>query len=185
MDTNKMRVKPIPTVAYLGECFDYSHDSGLLTWKIRPAHHFATARGMNRSNSFCAGRKAGSLDKGYLRVRIDGQSYFAHRIAFALFHGRWPSEVDHVDGDGSNNSIANLREVDHRQNMRNSPHRRGSSTAIPGVYWHAKQRRWHAYIGPGGSERLGSHETLLDAACVRKSAELRHGFHENHGRVKP
>ena len=186
MDTNKMRVKPTPTVEYLHECFKYDPKSGLVSWKVRPAHHFPTSRGMNRSNSGCAGKAAGCEDKGYLKVRLDGQNYFVHRVAFALAHGKWPIAVDHIDGSGLNNALANLREVTHQENMRNTAHRKGAQTPVPGVHWHKVQQRWHAYIGAGGSlERLGSHDTIFEAVCARKSAELRHGFHENHVRIHP
>ncbi|WP_430310633.1 HNH endonuclease [Pseudomonas sp. PONIH3] len=186
MDTNKMRAKPTPSIEYLRECFQYNPNSGVVIWKKRPLHHFPTARGMNRSNSGCAGKAAGCEDKGYLKVRLNGQNYFLHRVAFALVHGRWPGSVDHIDGNGLNNAIENLREVTHQENMRNQARRRDSRTPVMGVSWHRSQQRWHAYIGAGGSlERLGSHDTIFEAVCARKSAELRHGFHENHGRIHP
>ena len=58
---------------------------------------------------------------GYTRVRIDGQNAMLHRVVWFLYNHDWPKDcVDHIDGNPKNNSIENLREATHQQNMANS-----------------------------------------------------------------
>jgi hypothetical protein len=54
------------------------------------------------------------------------------------------------------------------------------------VYWVADRKKWAAAIAlPGGKcVALGRYDTLAEAAAVRKAAEKKYGFHENHGRDK-
>ncbi len=46
---------------------------------------------------------------GYLefRLTIEGirRNYSGHRMAFAFHYNRWPSEVDHINRDRSDNRI--------------------------------------------------------------------------------
>lgn len=181
--TSRIPKEEIAQIRYFHECFEYSPDTGILIWKTRPESHFSTLGGMRNANTRMPGNIAGSVNHGYLRARVDGVAYSVHRIAFALFHGRWPEVVDHIDGNSLNNRINNLRDVTQRDNARNMARQRSATTLLPGVFWHKAQCRWHAYIGSSGSlERLGSHACLFEAACARKSAEIKHGFHVNHGR---
>jgi len=73
------------------------------------------------------GRFAGSFDqKGYLHVRVDGIQYRAHRLAWLYCYGDFPKgEIDHIDGDKTNNTIGNLRDVTSLTNSENrkSAHR--------------------------------------------------------------
>lgn len=64
-----------------------------------------------------------NLDRdGYIRVRILGKEYRAHRIIWSMFNGEIPEGmlVDHIDGNVSNNTISNLRLVTRQQNNANS-----------------------------------------------------------------
>lgn len=79
-----------------------------------------------------AGDVAGYLDgKGYYRVMVAGRSLKAHGIVFEMLVGEIPYElsIDHIDRDPSNNRVANLRLVTHRQNHRN----RRDNADHPGV----------------------------------------------------
>lgn len=57
---------------------------------------------------------------GYILIRVDGVLKLAHQIAWFLHYGVWPMhELDHIDGNPSNNKIENLRDVPHSTNIRN------------------------------------------------------------------
>lgn len=113
---------------------DYDPDTGVIKWK----------RGTRR----VGGTVAGTInEKGYIRLRCRGKFYYAHRVAFALIHARWPVEVDHVNGDRSDNRADNLRECTRQQNQWNA-RKRGStpSSQYKGVYWNKQKAKWQARI---------------------------------------
>lgn len=57
---------------------------------------------------------------GQKTLRIDGVVYTAGRAAFALGHGRWPSDqVDHRNRDNRDQRLCNLREATSSQNLAN------------------------------------------------------------------
>jgi hypothetical protein len=112
------------TAERLRELLDYDQHSGVFTWKVRTT----TRRGV--------GDVAGSLTKpGYISIRVDKTRYQAHRLAWLYVHGRWPvEEIDHVNGDRSDNRIVNLREADRAQNARNVVGARGYSISPSGTF---------------------------------------------------
>lgn len=122
-------------VQYLRECFDYNRETGVLTWRPRPQRHFPKERDRLVFNALFAGKVAGyKNDRGYVVVRILGRQWRAHRIAWAIAHGRMPLEmIDHINGITDDNRIANLREADRCQNQWNSKVRADSSTGIKGA----------------------------------------------------
>jgi len=84
--------------------------------------------------------KGKKLSKGYLCVkcRIDKRQVFVrlHHAVWAVCKGRWPSQqIDHVNGDKSDNSIENLREVSGSENKMNMlyPWAPNAETGLPGV----------------------------------------------------
>lgn len=106
MDENKGRV-PVELVR---EYLSYDPLTGILTWRKR------------RGCRGAVGTVAGSISfYGYNVIGLGGiRSIPAHRIAFALMNGAWPElEIDHIDGDRTNNAWENLREVTKEQNHHN------------------------------------------------------------------
>lgn len=121
-------------------------------------------------------------DGARLWGKLDAGNFMAHRVAWALFYGEWPQgEIDHIDGNGLNNRIDNLRVVDKSGNMRNQRRKTNNKSGATGVQ--VRKGKWFAYIHNGGKQvALGTFDCKRDAIAARKIAEQRYGYHENHGR---
>lgn len=72
---------------------------------------------------------------GRIQIDVDGRLRYAARVAYAHYHGRWPSgQVDHINGDHADNRIANLRDLTNAQNAQNRRRARSdNSTGYLGV----------------------------------------------------
>ena len=160
----------LPSIERLRELIEYNPQTGSLKWKYRADSEFSgkypAERLANFWNKKFAGQECGCDNgSGYIVTRINGMSIKAHRIAFAIFHGRWPGEmVDHINGDKADNRIENLREATRSQNLQNQRRRRGSSR-FKGVTWHSAANKWHAQIRLNKqNHRLGYFEDERKAA---------------------
>lgn len=77
--------------------------------------------------------------KGYVLTRlwIEGQnpSIPLHHMVWVTVHGRFPTQIDHINGDKTDNRIENLREVSASDNSKNMIHRwrPNARTGLPGV----------------------------------------------------
>lgn len=175
------REVPLPL---LREAVEYDCVTGEFRWRNRPQSHFRNARGHAVANTQFAGRVAGcEREDGYRMIGIGGVSVYAHRAAFALHYGRWPSEeVDHIDRDPRNNAIANLREVTHATNMRNQRKKRHNTSGVTGVRRSPRSGKWLAHISDSGKPRhLGTFICLAHAILARREAETGLGFSSGHG----
>ena len=121
---------------------------------------------------------------GYHVGGIDNRMFLAHRVLWAVVHGAWPEgQIDHIDGDGTNNRLSNLRVVSNTENARNAKLSKRNSSGRAGVGLHKASGRWEARIGVGKRKRhLGLFTRFDDACAARAAAEIEYGFHENHGR---
>ena len=118
---------------------------------------------------------AGSVGShGYRQIGIDGRQYLAHRLIWLFIHGAFPAfEIDHWDGDKTNNRIANLREATRSQNKCNTRLRSDNSSGIKGVIFDSARGRWAAQIGGGkGHQFLGRYDTREEAAAAYASAAV-------------
>ena len=154
----------------------YCPETGVFTWNQR--------KGRAR-----AGDIAGYLMKqpkrglNYIIIGVGGKTYLAHRLAWRITHGDWPEfDIDHIDGDGTNNRISNLRAVNNQDNSKNSKLYVTNKSGVAGVRLHDKSRFRSSITVDGKSTHLGLFDDFFDAVCARKSAENRYGYHHNHGR---
>ena len=139
------------------------------------------------SNRVKVGDIAGTLRAdGYTRIRVDVDLYFLHRLIFLMHHGYLPKEIDHIDGNPSNNNIYNLRKCTRRENQHNSKMRKDNTSGTKGVYWNKTAKKWQAQINiEGKCKYLGLFDNLLDADCKVISARNKlHGEFACHGQLK-
>jgi len=129
------------TVERLRELLHYDLETGVFTWRIRPAYNVQI------------GDLAGSQDtKGYIRIQIDGKLYKAHRLAWFYVTGAWPvNQIDHRNGVRNDNRFSNIREADHYLNAQNQRRPRSDNTSgFLGVSWSKAERKWDARIMTNG-----------------------------------
>ena len=120
--------------------------------------------------------------KGYLRVRIEGELHYLHRLAFLYVTGAWPEGVvDHLDGNNQNNRWGNLRDVPQRVNAEN--HRRArcdSRSKLIGAFPCSRSttgRHYSKIVVRGKVHLLGNYATAEEAhaAYVKAKRELHEG----------
>lgn len=160
--------------AYLRERLIYDQKTGDFIWKRRKGE----SADIKRWNGRNAHKLAGSCCSGYVKISVDGQKYLAHRLAWAYFYDKWPDKgIDHIDLDGLNNSILNLREADQSQNMMNYGAKRTNTSGAKGVTFLKKHNSYKAAIQVKGvTYHLGLFKELgLAAEAYRKAALELHG----------
>jgi len=140
----------------------YDPQTGLFTHKVN---------GHKRS----AGAVTGRIDtKGYVRIRLLGYEFKAHRLAWLLTYGLWPTaEIDHINGIKSDNRICNLREANRFLNMQNQRVAKSDSlTGILGVTFHKRDGIFTARIRHEGKLiHIGSFKDKESASAAYLSAK--------------
>lgn len=109
-------------------------------------------------------------------IRVDGKLYLRYRLAWLWVYGFWPTgEVDHINGDKTDDRFSNLRDVSKKTNRQNIRETRNgkSSSQLLGVYLdkRKKHKKWRSSINIGGRcVSLGyffteteAHQAYLDA----------------------
>ena len=184
-----MSEKQLPTIETLHKLLVCDAITGDLTWKERTPEMF---NGKRREcmcktwNTKYAEQPAFiRIVNGYKCGTIFNKGYRTSRVVFAMTNGHWPKQqVDHEDQNKLNNSPDNLRDIDQFENMKNGPLQRNNKSGHTGVSWNKNAHKWVAYIRHGGKRlQLGYFHKKSDAIAAREKANVKYGYHENHGRV--
>lgn len=164
----------------------FTYDGKNLLWREREVLSYRDENWNKRYALKIAGtenKKKSGLS--HLRVWVNNQKFYVHRIIWTMLNGAIPEgmEIDHIDGNGLNNSIDNLRLVTKRGNHLNQPRSSKNTSGVAGVSWDNRRGKWAAYIGLHGAiKHLGYFDKIDDAEMARVDAQSKNGYHKNHGR---
>lgn len=113
---------------------------------------------------------------GYVKISVKGKQYLAHRLAWAIVHGKWPeNEIDHRNLNKSDNSILNLRECNGTQNQGNKPKLRNNTSGYTGVDFLKKRGVYLARIKVNRKAmHLGVFPTAELASAEYQAAAIRY-----------
>lgn len=187
-----MAKRQLPPPEVLRQLLRYEPETGAFYWLPRGGEWFGgkgapAEKACIRFNRQYAGCRAlhSIDDKGYCYGEILQRKLKAHRVAWAHYHGAWPSgEVDHINGDRQDNRIVNLRDVSSAENSQNIKMSTRNTSGVFGVYWNRQLQRWHARIRKNNQiHHLGYFDDIQAADAARRAAEQALGFHPNHGRI--
>ena len=157
------------TAERLRELLSYCPDTGIFRWRV-PVRG---SRGL--------GGVAGHVKGQYQCICIDKISYRSHRLSWLHVYGRWPiGEIDHINCDGFDNRIKNLREATPGLNQANRTKTRRNTSGFKGVSRRSDGKAWVALIQKNGkAHHLGRFETREDAAAAyaRATVSLNGEFH--------
>lgn len=133
-----------------------------------------------------AGSLAGTKMKGgYRRVWVDGAHALVHRIVWKMVTGEEPPKnIDHINGDTSDNRIENMRDATHGQNMQNQRLRKSNTSGFTGIRWYdypytGKAPCWTVNICiDGKAKHIGYFDDIADAIIsYERAARLHHGIY--------
>jgi hypothetical protein len=168
-----MTIRKSPPIDVVRQLLSYDPMTGRMFWRSRTDFpHFNGREAFNAPHI-----------NGYKQGSILGNVLLSHRVAWAHFHGYWPTEIDHINGNRTDNRIENLREVDRSTNNMNHCLDRRNKSGISGVDFRKDQWKWRARITVNRkTTNLGLFDTREDAIRARQLAEQQTGFHQNHNR---
>lgn len=140
--------------------------TGRLYWtdKVRRKDLVGTEAGCARSD-------------GRVVVRVGGTLRYRSHLVWEIYTGVPPEhEIDHIDGNPSNDCIFNLRDVPGKVNSLNQNSRSWDCNTYSNF-----DGSWSSYVMEGRMKRvLGRFRTKEEAVLARREAQLGMGGHVNH-----
>lgn len=125
----------------------------------------------------------------------DSNSYYAQRSTYknkkkntVLMHrsillANKGEVVDHENHNTLDNQRSNIRIT--RENNKNALKRKDNKTGFTGVDFHLRYNNFRVRISvKNKSVFIGNFKNLDDAIKARKEANIKYGYHENHGKIK-
>lgn len=156
------RKSRVATLAELRAILSYDPETGDFTRLVARGHKWKVGQVVG-----------GVTSHGYINITIDGTHYYGHRLAWLFMTGEWPKDqIDHADGDKTNNRFANLREATTSDNMCNRGPTRRSKSGFRGVSYAGdkSRKRWIAVVRKGDRLYIRAFMTKEEAIVMRQLA---------------
>lgn len=146
------------------EVLSYDPETGAMKWKA--------ATGKKTKIGKNAGYRAVQPKTGYVHygVGIDGKKYRKTTVIWLIVHGRRPvADIDHINGDATDDRLCNLREATRTQNMANKRMHKNNKSGVKGVFWDKQRNKWRSVVI---KDRKKHHVGFFDDKHVAGAAYL-------------
>jgi hypothetical protein len=129
------------------------------------------------------GNVTGFNRNGYVIIGIKNREYRAHRLAWLYVYGAMPNNfIDHINGDKTDNRIANLREATKSQNGFNVGIKSTNKSGYKNVSWNKEKMKWKVALRVNGKQKhMGYFDDLEFAGMV--ASESRDKFHKEFAKL--
>jgi hypothetical protein len=168
----------------LSELLNYDKVTGKLYWKERDAKWFDGNIAITKMwNSQNFGREAFTAKdrSGYYVGHIFNVRYYAHRIIWILVYGNTPDEIDHINGKPSDNSIANLKASNSKQNKKNRKMPNTNKSGVTGIR-QTKSGKYSVTLRVNGKpKQFGCYESIEEAKETIQTLRKVYGYSDRHG----
>lgn len=153
------------TQDYLKSILRYDPETGLFSWAKKIPH-----------SKFVA-QAGGLCSQKYWRIKINKRSHKAHRLAWLYAFGEFPqSQIDHINGNKSDNRLCNLRLASNAENQMNRAKAAvTNNSGFLGVNFNKEVGKFAARIQINGKRiHIGYFDTPGEASCayIAKKLEL-------------
>lgn len=142
--------------------------------------HFTDSRGK---------RRGWNMHNGYRGISFGCRRWYEHRLAWFLTHGYLPDQIDHINGNRTDNRLCNLRPATNAQNSANTIKGGHGRAGYSGVYFDGRNkfRKWVAKINVCNKQKtLGYFETAEEAGLAADCGRDRfHGSYAGINRPAP
>jgi hypothetical protein len=154
----------------LKEMFDYREDGNLIR------KHSMGGNG-NKAGRAIGTKPRMTRDNRYSATKISGKNWMVHKLIYLYHYGYIPDQLDHINGDTSDNRIENLREANSSENMMNRRIFSNNKSGYKGVSWSKFHGKWFVYVDVNKVRKnYGYYDDLEIAALLASEVrDLHHG----------
>lgn len=157
------------------EMFDYRADGKLV-------RRYSVMGKSNHEGRVIGTTPDGTRSHRYSSTKINGQHWSVHRLIYLHQCGIVPDQLDHINGDSSDNRIENLRPADSTQNASNRSLFVNNTSGKKGVSYHKASGLWYTYVNVNKKRKhLGYYADVEIAGMIAsKARDYYHGSFTKH-----
>lgn len=183
-----MAQKKIPAQEFLKDVLDYNPETGILVWCKRNPRDGLDPGYIDRWNARYAGLTAGYInEQGYHCVTVQRIKCRACRLIFVYMTGKQPDgEVDHINGNPSDDRWINLHDTTGLGNKKNLKTSKRNKSGRKGVF-NLSNGMFMTHIYANGHANTKRFATFAEAVAQREAWEQQFfgEFTRGSGRINP